>query len=52
MDKQKQEQRAERFVLTSNEGIIVTLPESAYKLLRGETDGKVNDDSETSGNRK
>lgn len=53
MSKQTQEERLDRYVLTSNEGIIITLPDSAYELLKGgDTDGNKDDDSKSSGNRK
>lgn len=53
MSKQTQEERRERYVLTSNEGIIITLPDSAYELLKGgDTDGNKDDDSKSSGSGK
>lgn len=50
----KRDDRFDRFVLTDNTGITITLPESAYELLKGgNPDGKdVNNNSKPSGNRK
>ena len=53
MSKQTQQERVDRFVTMDNKGIIITLPESAYELLRGgDTDGNKDDDSKSSGSRK
>lgn len=53
MSKQTHEERVDRFVSMDNTGIIITLPESAYALLKGgDTDGNKDDDSKPSGSGK